>query len=95
MDFLRKFQARERGVKAQKVDSQQIIVMRMPYSPQLRAIGIRAAYRSLLRELQTAVGGTFLCDTKFVIAFTSNLSLFHDSYSWNYTVEDTPTKLLV
>ena len=96
MDFLRKFQARERGVKVQRVDSQDIIVMRMPYSPQLRAIGIRGAYRSLLQELQTVVGGTFLRDTGLVIAHVGTSCMFLDTYCYNYTtIEDAPKKLLV
>ena len=95
MDFLRKFQARERGVKVQRVDGQDIIVMRMPYSPQLRAIGIRGAYRSLLQELQTVVGGTFLRDTRFVIAHVGTSCMFLDTYCYNYTIEDAPKQLLV
>ena len=92
---MRKFQARERGVKVQRVDSQNIIVMRMPYSPHLRAIGIRGAYRSLLQELQTVVGSTFLRGTRLVIAHVGTSCMFLDTYSYNYTIEDAPKKLLV
>ena len=62
--------------------------MKTSYSPQLRVIGIRGAYRRLLTELQTLLGSTFLRDTRFVIAHPVTASLFLDTYDWNYTVED-------
>ena len=91
MQKLRGFQTRQRGLKSSaKSHQQNIVVMKLPYSPQLRAIRIRAAFHLLLRELQTVLGSTFLRDTRFVCAHPTATSLFLDTYGLNYIMEDAP-----
>ena len=92
MQKMRSFQARQRGPECSAKSHQNIVVMKLPYSPQLRAIRIRAAYQLLLRELQTVLGSTFLRNTRFVCAHPTATSLFLDTYGLNYIMEDAPRR---
>jgi len=92
MEKMRSFQTRQHGPQSSARSHQNTLVMKLPYSPQLRAIRIRAAYDLLLRELQTVLGSTFLRDTRFVCAHPTSTSLFLDTYGLNYIVKDAPRR---
>jgi len=62
-----------------------IIALKCAFSPQLARIGIRAAFKQLVRELRPReIGDSFLQSERFVIAHPTRSSLFMEYYKSNF-----------
>ena len=70
-----------------------MIVLKTPFSPQIRRIGIRSAFDELLRSLRAYVGEDFLATTKFTVAYPVNKNMFLMTNGLNYVKEDCQLRL--
>ena len=76
--YLRKFH--ERSFSKQSKPKRQIIVLKVPYSPQLRHLGIKSSYNRLQQMLNL--------QCELISAHPTRSSLMLETYKLNYTVED-------
>ena len=91
MKFLEKFHGRKKA--KDDVGFGDLIVLKTPFSPQIRRIGIRKAFDELLRSLRAYVGEDFLATTKFTVAYPVNNNMFLMTNGLNYVKEDCQLRL--